>query len=400
MKRAIILLVGVLVMITLCGCNKKENTMSPHFFTADAMWEDAQAVQKDRCLFVYEESSLSTVKGLNMGDKTRNTLMCNNLYYNNEQFVSIISNMIIDYRFAQIFLILPRPQSVTDQQLKDGISSLAVTIKTLAPYAEILFLSKETIDCDAVNSLQLGGFKTELYLNNSDLRNSLSEKVGGDKIGLTHKRSQGGMDEDYIINNREQIEWCDTGIKTSSNNDSALKILIIGDSISRGYRPLVQERLNTALVSYMHTSRGVDDKAFYRELDVILSAVDFDVIHFNIGIHTHNLSPDGYEIKMEELIDYLHKKEIKAKLLFANSTNYSLPNSNGEMVIYDEKFPGNVDIIARNKKMTEVCANKNVPYLDLFDYVVKNKPEKTDTVHFKNYQALANQVIAFIENNL
>lgn len=137
---------------------------------------------------------------------------------------------------------------------------------------------------------------------------------------------------------------------TASERDKP-RVLILGDSISIGYTPVVQELLKaeavvlrptrtnpktkkTANENCAGTSNGVKHIDRWLKLD----GGNWDVIHFNFGLHDlkrvdpktgansnnpddpHQADPETYEKQLREIVGKL--KKTGAKLIFATTTPY------------------------------------------------------------------------------
>src|SRR6478736_2357019 len=84
---------------------------------------------------------------------------------------------------------------------------------------------------------------------------------------------------------RESIEWCDIWI-THANETNLPRVLLIGDSIVRDYYPEVEKQLaGKAFVGRLATSRFVTDPVLLKEIKMVLSGTQFEVIQFNNGMH-------------------------------------------------------------------------------------------------------------------
>src|SRR5712691_4028582 len=69
---------------------------------------------------------------------------------------------------------------------------------------------------------------------------------------------------------RESIEWCDIWI-SHANETNLPRVLLIGDSITRGYYPEVEKRLaGKAFVARLATSRFVADPVLLKEIALVL----------------------------------------------------------------------------------------------------------------------------------
>ena len=93
---------------------------------------------------------------------------------------------------------------------------------------------------------------------------------------------------------REGIEWCDIWI-SHANETNLPRVLLLGDSIARGYYPAVEKRLaGKAFVARLTTSAFVSDPMFHQQIALVLDNTKFDVIHFNNGLHGWQHSEEEY----------------------------------------------------------------------------------------------------------
>ena len=84
---------------------------------------------------------------------------------------------------------------------------------------------------------------------------------------------------------REATEWCDIWIP-HADQTGLPRVLLIGDSITRGYYPEVEKRLaGKAYVAQLATSAFLSDPMLLKEVALILDSLKVDVIHFNNGLH-------------------------------------------------------------------------------------------------------------------
>jgi len=70
-------------------------------------------------------------------------------------------------------------------------------------------------------------------------------------------------------------------------------VLIIGDSTSLAYTPLVARRLEGFAEVVHHEGNGCDSANVLAHLDEWLAAADASMIHFNCGLHDLKLARDG-----------------------------------------------------------------------------------------------------------
>ena len=97
------------------------------------------------------------------------------------------------------------------------------------------------------------------------------------------------------------------------------KVLIVGDSISEGYYPYV--RSNLVNVAETHRPEGNHGATWdgLKHLEEWLEGRDWNVIHFNFGLHDiHRSTLEQYEANLTQIVAQLKKS--KARLIFATST--------------------------------------------------------------------------------
>jgi lysophospholipase L1-like esterase len=176
---------------------------------------------------------------------------------------------------------------------------------------------------------------------------------------------------------REPIEWLDMWIPDSTV-DKLPRVLLIGDSIVKGYYGEVQERLKgKAYVARLATSKFVADPAYLGEVSLILSENHFDVIHFNNGMHGWDYTEEEYRRGFPALLALLKKESHGAKLIWAATT----PVRQGPKA--QEFSPRTERVRERNKIAAEFVAKENIPVDDLFSLVEKHAEFFSgDGVHF------------------
>ncbi len=197
------------------------------------------------------------------------------------------------------------------------------------------------------------------------------------------------------------------------------RVLLLGDSISIGYTPFVQEALEGRAVvlrpmnpdkNGVRRSGGAENCAGTNKgvanLDRWL-AIDggaWDVIHFNFGLHDlkrvqpdsaknsndpthpHQADPERYEAQLRTIVARL--KETGASLIFATTT----PVPEGDLRPYREA----ADAVLYNRVALRVMEEEDVAVDDLFQFVT-DYPEtilRPANVHFtgEGSRALGDQV--------
>lgn len=188
----------------------------------------------------------------------------------------------------------------------------------------------------------------------------------------------------------EYAEWANFWFEDAPSKN-ADRVMLIGDSITNGYRRPTQEKLKSfgILADMAIGSRGVDNPALYAEIEYAIGAVNgykYKVIHFNNGLHASHLTAAEYENGMRHCIDLIRKLQPEAVIVLVTSTPYSDDSKNGL-------------VIERNNIVKKLAIEYNLPLDDLFSAVAgKNEYPQPDGVHFTSvgYDCLAELVFVNI----
>jgi len=197
---------------------------------------------------------------------------------------------------------------------------------------------------------------------------------------------------------REYIEWSDIWIPGANKTDLP-HVLLIGNSITRGYYGKVEEALKEkAYVGRLSNSKSVGDPALIDELAVILKNTKFDVIHFNNGFHGFDYTEEEYDKSFPQLIKVIRKYAPKAKLIWATTT----PVRTGEGM--KEFAPITERLKVRNQIALKHINRAGIEVNDLWKVVIDH-PEYYaggDGTHpvDAGYSALAAQVVSVLKDKL
>ena len=186
------------------------------------------------------------------------------------------------------------------------------------------------------------------------------------------------------------------------DNPNLPRVLIIGDSISMGYTIPVREKLEGEAnvhrppMNCGPTSRGV------KHIDEWLGEGDWDVIHFNFGLHDlkymedgeHQVPIDEYEENLETMVARM--KQTGAELVWASTTPVPDP-VNGPTRKSE-------DVIKYNQVAEAVMREHSVMIDNLYEFALPqlNVIQKPENVHFsaKGSEVLARQVAESIHEAL
>lgn len=170
------------------------------------------------------------------------------------------------------------------------------------------------------------------------------------------------------------------------------RVLLIGDSISRGYtmpaRRALEGKANVhrAPENCGKTGHGL------KKLDVWLGDKRWDLIHFNFGIHDRRLEPAYYADRLEMIVARL--KPATDRLVFATSTPIA---ENDEMYIHGSS--------ARSNKIAEeIMKRHGIPVNDLYGLMLPElkQYQNPGDCHFtlEGYEVLGKQVAEAIADAL
>lgn len=195
---------------------------------------------------------------------------------------------------------------------------------------------------------------------------------------------------------RERIEWIDIWVTDADKTDLP-RVLLVGDSITRGYFGAVEKHLaGKAYCARLTTSKCVSDPTFNDDLKLMLKQYKFSVIHFNNGLHGWGYTEDQYRDGLVATVAAVKEHAGDAKFVWATTTPVREKTDL-------ETFAERTDRVkVRNKLASEIMTEHQVPTDDLFE-MVKDHAEWTsgDGVHFngKGIEALAKQVATSVLEN-
>lgn len=171
------------------------------------------------------------------------------------------------------------------------------------------------------------------------------------------------------------------------------RVLIIGDSVSRGYTMPVRQILTGKANVHRAPANCGPTKMGLEKLDVWLGDGQWDLIHFNFGIHDRATPLQDYETRLREIVDRL--AATGAKLVWATTT--PIPDTS------DGKYTG-APIVERNPVATKIMTEKGIMVNDLFEAITPHLAtlQNPDDVHFTGagYDFLGEKVAAVITSQL
>lgn len=173
---------------------------------------------------------------------------------------------------------------------------------------------------------------------------------------------------------REAIEWCDIWIPFAHQSDKP-RVLLIGDSITQGYYNRVSAHLNGKVYcARFATSACVADPAFLLQLQSLLTQYEFDVIHFNNGIHGMGYTEEEYREGYIKALKYVLKESPSSKLILVLTTPTNTKSPSDHL---------NPRINERNEIVQELAGELSAEVNDLHSITLGHPEYYSDDVHYK-----------------
>lgn len=190
---------------------------------------------------------------------------------------------------------------------------------------------------------------------------------------------------------REDTEWANFWMVNVNDHDLP-HILMIGNSITQRYSPLVAEALKgKAYCSRLTTSKSLGDPFYLKEVEMALAHNNYQVIHFNNGLHGRDYTEDEFIRDFSKLYKLIKKYAPKAQLVWATIT----PVRDKQKLDILDDF--NNRVIERNKRVLAYLKGKDVMINDLYSILI-DRPDLYsvgDGIHpnDKGNKLLSEQVI-------
>jgi lysophospholipase L1-like esterase len=194
---------------------------------------------------------------------------------------------------------------------------------------------------------------------------------------------------------KEWFEWISSWCEASTQNDLP-RVLLIGDSITRGYQEQVRLLLKgKCYVDYLAVSYAIDTKMYNQLVKNFASDSRYDVIHFNHGLHGIHMTKRTYSSRMEKL---LKKLSLNSKVVLAKTT---FVYNEGNKTTH-EKWNKRVE--ERNSVVDDLAKKYGFIIDDLYSVSVQipTSLRANDGTHFQadGYAVLAQSVVESIEKVL
>ena len=161
----------------------------------------------------------------------------------------------------------------------------------------------------------------------------------------------------------------------------AANVLLIGDSVMKGYCPIVAAGISDfANCDIWSTPSHLATPSLCNELEKILSENKYDVIHFNIGLHgwVEGRIPDGqYEPLLRKYVDTIQANSGNAKLIWASTTPIMTAETPRRIDVKN-----NAIIIGRNIIARRLMAEKGIKVNNLYSALCGDPSLGVDKFHW------------------
>lgn len=184
-------------------------------------------------------------------------------------------------------------------------------------------------------------------------------------------------------------------------NANLPRVLLIGDSIMNGYRGEVIKQLKgEANVDCWLTPLNLKSKGLHEDLKKVASYRNYNVIHFNIGLHgwpKGRITTKEYPDLLRSYVNILKKNAPRASLIWGSTTQV---HEKGGKKLNKEINP---TIVLRNKMASQVMKEMKVTTNDLYG-LMSDKLDlvRGDRFHWKKpaYVIMAKQIVDSINQAL
>lgn len=195
------------------------------------------------------------------------------------------------------------------------------------------------------------------------------------------------------IHKREKVAGRSNAWDFVQDDPKLPRVLLIGDSVSRGYTQAVRKALAGRANVHRAPANCGPTASGLKNIDIWLGDGKWDVIHFNFGIHDRATPIADYQARLTQLIERMRKTG--AKLLWASTTPCpDTPDGKSK----------SAPIIERNTAAAEVMQKNHIAIDDLFTAITPHLStlQNPNDVHFNTagYDFLGQAVAQAIQTAL
>lgn len=195
---------------------------------------------------------------------------------------------------------------------------------------------------------------------------------------------------------KECFEWISSWCDHTEKADMP-RILLIGDSITRGYQGFVREFLHDiCYVDYIATSYAIDTSFYFDLIRAFVADSDYAAVHLNHGLHGAHMSRKVYEERLRELLCDIRRAG--ARPILATTTVAYEPGNQTPSVVWTPR------VEERNAVVCALAKELGIPLDDLYSVSlsVAMSDRTADGIHYteEGFRVLANAVAQNIKINI
>lgn len=193
--------------------------------------------------------------------------------------------------------------------------------------------------------------------------------------------------EQLKISRREKIEWVNYWWENANDNKKE-RWLLMGDSVMRQIRGSLNVIAGEQIaIDYFGSSTYVDDELLNKEIKDFFGCQNYryNVILINLGFH-HGMDRNVAELEedkmnfakfYEDIIDLCATRCNRIVIISGTPER-----EKGDLKKYNVK--ANMEIVARNEVVFELCKSRGCDYVDLYDFFYNRSSQykHCDHVHF------------------
>ena len=195
------------------------------------------------------------------------------------------------------------------------------------------------------------------------------------------------------IHKRDKLAGRSTAWDFVQDDPKLPRVLLIGDSVSRGYTQATRKALAGKANVHRAPANCGPTASGLKNMDAWLGEGKWDLIHFKFGIHDRATPAADYVQRLDQIVQRLQKTG--AKLIWATTT--PIPDNPAQKQTAES-------IIQKNHFAAEVMDRYNIPKDDLFTAMTPHlaKLQNPNDVHFtgEGYDFLGARVAESIEGAL
>jgi lysophospholipase L1-like esterase len=200
----------------------------------------------------------------------------------------------------------------------------------------------------------------------------------------------------------EKIEWTWTD-RPVAPVPNLPNVLLVGDSITRGYYPAVENDLAGAANVYLFASSICSgDWRLPAQLHIYFQTMGlhFAVVHFNNGMHGWGYTEDQYAAGLPKMIAALRAGAPGARLIWATTTPVLHDAANPDGV--GKGGATNARIDARNLLAAAIITRDRIPTDNLHALMLQHQDLHSGDVHYTaaGYTVMAHETSASIRKTL